>query len=826
MTQAEHQDPRRILIIDDNPAIHVDIRKILEPEPPAAALAEARALLFGPGAPRPPRVRFRLDFAHQGSEGVQLAKRAASIRMPYALAFVDVRMPPGLDGVETVSLLWRSCPDLQVVLCTAYSDHPWEEIFQRLNRTEGLVILKKPFDPIEVRQLAHTLTEKWLLGQAMRRHLDQLDRQVGLRTQELLAANQQLQREIAEREQAEAWLRASEARYRSILSASPDCIAITDLAGQVLEVSPVALPMLGASREADLLGRPITDFLAPGDRERAGANIALMFQGIMTGPAEYQGLRQDGGAFELEANGEFIRDQAGQPTGMVFIVRDITQRRLAEASLRQEQAFSRSIIDSLPGIFYLYSYPDLRLVLWNRQHETILGYTTEEMAGRRATDWFGPEATKGVREAIDQVMERGFNSFETSILTKSGEPIPVLLTGVRFESQGRSYFVGTGTDLTERHRVERDKLKLQAQFQQIQKMESLGSLAGGIAHDMNNVLGAILGLASAHLGDLAEGSRAHAAFQTIIRAAERGGRTTKSLLGFARQAPAEERDLDLNAVLREEARLLERTTLSRVHLELDLAAGLHLVRGDAAALTHAVMNLCINGVDAMPGNGKLTLRTRNVDPGWIEVLVADTGAGMSREVLEKAMDPFFTTKAVGKGTGLGLAMVYSTVKAHHGQVDIQSEPGLGTQVRLRLPVSGTGTLAPEPAPGPAPAGPDRPLRVLVVDDDDLIQSSMRALLETLGHAVTPAWSGEEALALLADSGLRPDAVILDMNMPGLGGSGTLPRLRTLDPAVPVFLATGRADQAALDLAAAHPFVTLLTKPFSLQELRTRLESQR
>ena len=684
-------ESRRILIIDDNPAIHVDFRKILDPAPLAGpAFSEAKALLFGQPVPRSRPVRFHLDYALQGSEGVQLAKRAAAARQPYALAFVDVRMPPGLDGVETISLLWRACPELQVVMCTAYSDYPWEAILDRLHRTDSLVILKKPFDPIEVRQLAHALTEKWLMGQAMKRHLHDLDRQVGQGSQELLAANQRLQLEIAERNLAEAELRASEARYRSILSASPDCITITDLAGRVLGCSPVALAMFGAAREEDLLGRPITDFLDPADRERAGANIALMFQGVMTGPGEYGGLRQDGGAFDLEANGEFIRDLDGQPTGMVFIVRDITLRRRAEASLRQEQAFSQSIIDSLPGIFYLYSYPDLRLVLWNRQHETILGYSAGDMEGRLATDWFSPASAEGVREAIDQVMEQGFNTFETEILTKAGETVPVLLTGVRFESQGRSYFVGTGTDLTEHHRIERDKLKLQAQLQQIQKMESLGSLAGGIAHDMNNVLGAILGLATAHLDALPEGSPAHSAFRTIIRAAERGGKTTKSLLGFARQVPAEERDLDMNAVIREETSLLERTTLSQVHLELELAPDLRPVRGDAGALTHAVMNLCINAVDAMPGNGRLTLSTRNAGPEWIEVLVADTGSGMSREVLEKAMDPFFTTKMAGKGTGLGLAMVYSTVKAHHGQVDIQSEPGRGTRVRLRLPASGSG----------------------------------------------------------------------------------------------------------------------------------------
>ena len=352
-------------------------------------------------------------------------------------------------------------------------------------------------------------------------------------------------------------------------------------------------------------------------------------------------------------------------------------------------------------------------------------------------------------------------------------------------------------------------------------MESLGILAGGIAHDMNNVLGAILGLASAHLTGQPEGGGLRRAFETIIKAAERGGAMVKGLLSFARQSPAESRELDLNAVLGEEVRLLEHTTLARVRLVTEFAPDLHPIRGDAGALTHAIMNLCVNAVDAMPGSGTLTLSTRNLDGHWIEVRVEDTGTGMAKEVLDKATDPFFTTKAVGKGTGLGLSTVYSTVKAHQGLMEIQSEPGRGTRVLLRFPArAGQGRVL-ETAAGPGPGRPEaRPLRMLVVDDDELVQASTRALLEALCHQVTVAGSGEEALAGL--EGTRPDAVILDLNMPGLGGAGTLPRLRALHPEVPVLLATGRVDQASLDLARAFARVTLLAKPYGREDLQEHL----
>ena len=381
--------------------------------------------------------------------------------------------------------------------------------------------------------------------------------------------------------------------------------------------------------------------------------------------------------------------------------------------------------------------------------------------------------------------------------------------------------LGFYEDVTERKAMEHALSKSQAQLLQSQKMESLGILAGGLAHDMNNVLAAILGLASANLEAQPKGSREFKAFNTIIQAAERGGKVVQALLGFARKSPVEVLELDVNRLLQEEVRLLERTTLSKVHLEMDLAPGLPCIRGDQNALSHAIMNLCVNAVDAMAESGTLTLRTRILDHGWVEVQVRDTGSGMPQEVLAKVLDPFFTTKKPGKGTGLGLSMVYSTVKAHHGELELQSEPGRGTCVIMRFPAAVPAATPAGPAPGqaqPARHG----LQVLLIDDDELIQSSMRDLLETLGHRVTATLSGEEALGQL-ESGYRPDVVLLDMNMPGLGGSGTLPRLRALCPTLPVLLATGRVDQTAMNLIEAHPFVALLSKPFTMQELQRQLQ---
>ena len=374
-------------------------------------------------------------------------------------------------------------------------------------------------------------------------------------------------------------------------------------------------------------------------------------------------------------------------------------------------------------------------------------------------------------------------------------------------------------ELRERDMYE-ETTRLHEQLHQAQKMESLGILAGGVAHDMNNALGAILGLASANLEIQPPGSPTFRAFDTISKAATRGGKLVQSLLAFARTSLVEERALNMNELLEEHAHILERSTQSKVRLVLDLDPALRDIRGDAGALAHAIMNLGINAVDAMPEGGTLTIRTRNVDPCSIEVRVEDTGCGMPAEVLEKAADPFFTTKEVGKGTGLGLSIVFRTIKFHHGQMEILSEPGRGTSVVMRFPALERLLNNMEPLAA-TEAEQTRPtLSVLLVDDDELIHSSMQSILDILGHALTGVHGGREALAKL-DAGFEPDLVILDMNMPGMGGVETLPLIRERHPDLPVLLATGRVDQTALNLVETHPFVTLMAKPFTAKELKER-----
>jgi len=525
--------------------------------------------------------------------------------------------------------------------------------------------------------------------------------------------------------------------------------------------------------------------------------------------------RKDGSRFPVEVNCSYFEHQ-GKACHFA-LVRDISERMQAQAALLASEAMQHQILENLPAGVLIVDPASRRIERVNAHVAALFGAPREFLEGQRCHAVLCP-ASEGACPVCD--LGQAVDNSERVLLRADGSRLPILKTVKQIEVNGQVKLLECFIDISERKRAEAEQARLQARLQQAQKLESLALLAGGVAHDMNNVLGAILGLASASQGLHPSGSPAAAAFETIAKAATRGGTMVKGLLALTRQSPAEQRDLDLNGILQEEARLLERTTLSRVRLQLDLAADLRPIRGDASALAHAVMNLCVNAVDAMTDQGTLTLRTRNLDPHWTAVVVEDTGSGMAQEVLDRALDPFFTTKEVGKGTGLGLSMVYSTVKAHQGQLDITSQPGRGTRVELRFPAI---SEAPAPEPATRPAAQARTaMTVLLVDDDELIRSSMRGVLEVLGHQAVVAASGEEALAQV-QAGLAPDVAILDMNMPGLGGAQTLPRLRALRPDLPVLLATGRVDQAALDLVRGHSRVALLGKPFSVAELREQLD---
>ncbi len=640
-----------------------------------------------------------------------------------------------------------------------------------------------------------------------------------------------------ERHQAEEALRESEGKLTALFEALPVGISVLNTDRRITYVNPALAGILGLSKEQLLTGdyrrrAYLHDDGTPMPEDEFPSSRALREEQAIA-DVEIQVLKEGGTRMWLSVSATPLNVGDWR---VINTSVDITDRKLAEDDLNQTKAILQAAMDQSPVGIAIADAPHGNLRYVNQAGVLMRGGELDTIlhgvgALKYVESWRLLDLDGRPLEALEVPLARAVllgepSTREFMIHREDGEHVTVrgVAAPIRNADGVLVSAIVVFEDISQLKRAESARQLLEKQLQQSQKLESLGTLAGGVAHDMNNVLGAILGLASAHIGSQPYGSPLHQALDTICKATERGGKMVKSLLGFARQSPAENNRLDMNAILKEQVGFLERTTLAKVRLQMDLEAGLRPIQGDASALTHAFMNLCVNAVDAMPENGTLTLHTRNVDNDWIEIEVEDNGRGMSKEVLEKALDPFFTTKGIGKGTGLGLSMVFSTVKAHRGQMAIESEPNKGTRVRMRFPACKNEIQVAVTVAADATNSHHRSLKVLLVDDDDLIQSSVQAILEVLGHtAVNTAMSGEEALALL-EAGLEPDLVILDMNMPGLGGYGTLPRLRGLRPVVPVLLSTGRADETALALADAYPGVTLLSKPFGLRELQKHLEN--
>jgi len=492
-------------------------------------------------------------------------------------------------------------------------------------------------------------------------------------------------------------------------------------------------------------------------------------------------------------------------------------------ALREKEAELRAVFESSQTAVGVAKMGTLVMV--NPACSLMFGYSARDLIGRDLLELIAPE-TRGLVLANMRVRDKKETvrtEHEMIGVKKDGSRFPLEIHLATYERDECAHTVVNIRDLSERRRIEEERARFDNQLRRNEKLDSLGALAGGVAHDMNNVLSAVMGLASVHLEDVPEGTTLHQDLATITRACERGATMVKGLLGFARETLPMKRETDVNVVVNESVALLERTTLKKIRLDVNLAKDLLTIQADPAALSHALMNLCVNAMDAMPDGGTLTLRTRNHNDTTVLLEVKDTGCGMPTEVLNKALDPFFTTKPIGKGTGLGLAIVFGTVKAHHGTMELQSTPGQGTLVQLYLPAQKATlevTLPTERRPSMPVA---RALNVLLIDDDELIQHAVHRILRAAGHTVTTVSGGAKAIAVV-EAGLRPNLVVLDMNMPELDGAATLPRLRKLLPNVPVVLSTGQADQDAQTLATSHALVTLLPKPFSAAALGQKLDS--
>jgi len=590
------------------------------------------------------------------------------------------------------------------VICTAYSDYDWKDIERRLGVSHNFVILKKPFDNIEVRQLAHALTAKWMSTLRARLRMEELDSLVEQRTAELVRINQELADEITERKRAEEALLVTEERFRQVVEGAPVGILI-QVDGVYQYLNPAALAMFGAATADQVVGQPVSERIHPESRAAVNERNRILKEERRTAPfLDERLIRLDGTVFDAEV------------TARCFV----------------------------------------------------------------------------------------FEGHEGSIV-----------------------FV---LDVTERKREENKRHGLEQQLQQAQKLEAVGRLAGGVAHDFNNLLMVIQSYAEMLQDSLPAHDPRRENTLEIMKAAERGARLTGQMLAFSRKQVLSPVVLDLNALVSEAAKMLKRLIGEDIEFRVIPAESLWAIEADANQIAQVLMNLCVNARDAMPHGGTVTIATANVTvevgamgaqtrvpPGdYATVSVADTGQGIDKELHDQIFEPFFTTKEVGKGTGLGLAMVYGIVEQSGGCVLVDSEPGRGACFTIYIP-----RVIKEIAPEMSLTAEAR-LRgtetLLVAEDEDALRVAVCNYLRNLGYVVLAAGTGDHALSLASQYEGRIDLLITDIVMPKTGGRELSQMLRLQRPDLKTIYISGYTDDAVLQHGVLEPGAVFLQKPFRLGTL--------
>lgn len=507
---------------------------------------------------------------------------------------------------------------------------------------------------------------------------------------------------------------------------------------------------------------------------------------------------------------------------------------LRERENVQLKDFSESLIQTANVIFVQLDERG-RLLRLNEEAEKVVGWSQAELKGK---DWFRtviPEKEyPRVAEGFAELLGGGASakSFENLIRTRSGEERRIVWQNSLLREGGRA--VGTisfGVDVTERARAAAQLVLLEAQLRQAQKLESVGRLAGGVAHDFNNILTAILGYAECLKSDLPLGDPRQKDIEEIILAGERASALTHQLLAFSRRQALMPTLLDLNATVTNLQRMLERLLGEDIEVVCSLPPGLWNVLADVHQLEQVILNLVVNARDAMPKGGRLTLKTENATlderyvaehpgsrPGpHVMLEVRDTGAGMDADTLAKLFEPFFTTKEPGKGTGLGLPMVYGIVKQSGGYIEVCSEVGRGSCFRIYLPRADEGAAA-APASSTAAAGARVRARILLVEDDERVRRIVLRLLRQEGHEVLEVKDGVGALRVVKEDPGALDLLITDLVMPGIDGVELAGRVRALRPELRILYMSGYTERKALDAADAF-----IQKPFSMQALARKVQ---
>ena len=625
--------------------------------------------------------------------------------------------------------------------------------------------------------------------------------------------------DITESKQAQDALHYSESYLRLIIGQVPGVIWSTDL--NLRFTSFYANPREDlALKPHNVSGMALADFFAS-DREReesvaahhrACAGETVVYESTVYGREYFNYL-------------EPLRSASGEIIGVLGIALDITQRRRAEAALRaSEEKYHRFFEENLAGYYRMSAAG--KLLECNPAFARMFGFASREEALERDLALLYP-SPQGVQEFIALVAGRKrLEQHSRSLCAKGGRPIRVLENAIgAFDDNGNLVEIrGFLIDDSEHWRAEE-------QFRQVQRMDAVGRLAGGVAHDFNNLLTVINGYSELALKKLKETDPLHRDLREIVKAGEKAADLVQRLLAFSRQQPTEPRALDLNLVITDSARMIERLIGEDITFETRLQPSLAAARADAGQINQILVNLAVNAKDAMPAGGRLLIETADVEvtavfaaarpglvPGkYVLLTVTDTGTGMDTEVMQHIFEPFFTTKPPGEGVGLGLSTVYGIVKQNGGWIGVRSEPGQGTAFRIYWPQAQPGLAPAEIAPRSPEIQPGTET-ILLVEDQAQVRRIVGDVLQGCGYRVLMYEDGPSALRFVETDPTPIDLLLTDVVMPGMSGPELAERLRGLRPQLRILYMSGYSGDTIAKRGVRDPGVAYLPKPFSAATL--------
>jgi two-component system, cell cycle sensor histidine kinase and response regulator CckA len=700
----------RVLAVDDEASILELYRGVLLKKPDNESdipeMSDLEAQLFGKAKPAPTvKCSFDLAVCRQGDEAVSMVKKAIEEDNPFALVLLDIRMPPGPDGVKTAELIRALDPMIEILLVTGYSDVDPIEISRRVMPPHKLLYIQKPFHPHEIYQFVCTLCSKWKNESIIKDYNERLLSRLENQTNALKDANAELREEIRIREESEAALRESEKKYRDLFEKSSDHLFLHDLEGNLIS-----------------------------------SNLAF--------------------------KSEFGYDE--------------------------EYLHLRNIRDLIPD---------------------------------RYKDKFD--------DYLKKIVEKGHDEDIMMLLTRDGRQLIVEYKNALIrDSLGNPIAVrGSGRDVTERLKIEEQKQRFEMQIMRMQRMEAIGTLAGGIAHNFNNLLMGILGNASIASLEMDSNHQIQRNLENIKALVQSGSRLTRQLLEYSKGGTYIVEPISLNELINKISETFGETRKD-INIHCRFEDDLCPIDADKGQIEQVLLNLFINAGEAMPEGGDLFLSTKIIyhdeitekpfklkSGQYVRLTIKDTGIGIDEQAQEHIFEPFFTTKGLAGGTGLGLASAYGIIKAHGGYIEVHSKKGTGTTFIVYLPAS-TKTVIREDSPANEIVFGSE--TILLVDDEKIVLETSERLLCYLGYEVLRADSGEEAINIYNANKDRIDLVLLDLVMPGIGGGAVFDSLIKMNRELKVILSSGYSVDGQAQEIMDRGGKGFIQKPFDIKELSSKI----